>query len=200
MTTITAITRGHLLIEEPIRHQDHRYETASAYDVLTLQPGEYPFTLTRIDGLPWVPGKVENGFVKPGGPYYAKVSIDAIQDEHYYVNRLWTASSITHDTDMNRPTKYLVSLYAYELYSRKTLFDSKAKIVLPLRWRDDTYPPVERMEDKDYDRVLSRAIGWLKDHGHGDYTDGEHWHIWNRVNANAMGGVGGFVKAILEGH
>jgi hypothetical protein len=202
MTTATTdfLTRGHLLIKEPIRYQAHEYETASAYNVYMLQPGEYPFRLTEIGGQPWVPGKVESGFVRPKGPYYAKVTIDAIQTEFYYVSRLFTASKVQHDTDLNKPTTFVRRIYAYELYKRKTLLDSKAEIVLPLRWRDDTYRPIERLDDQDYDMVLSKAVWWLKRHTNDDYTGMEHWHIWNRINARAVAGIDGWVKAVLEGY
>lgn len=201
MTTTNVLTaRGHLVIDEAFEYRSYHYETASAYDLLAMQPGRYPFALKMLGGAAWVPGKIANGFVKPGGPYWAEARVDAVLTERYYENRLLSETRAHHETALGIDTQHVVQIYAYELYSRKTLFNSKARIELPLRWRDDTYPPVERLKDGDYDRVLSRAVGWLRENDHGDYARGEHWHIWNLINANTVGGVDGFVKAVLEGH
>lgn len=197
MTTTTEHAIAHLVIDEEIRHQAHEFETASAYNVYLLQPGRYPFDLTTIGGQPWVPGHIESGMVKPGGPYYANARIEAKQVEHYYESRLFTASSVQHD-HMDKPTTYRFQVYAYELGNRKTFFQSKARIELSEYWRENTYRPIADLDDSDYCRMLSMAVWWLRKHGHGDYSQSPHWHVWNRVNAQAMGGIEGYVKAIVE--
>lgn len=195
--TQTETAPAYLVIDEEIRHQAHEYETASAYNVYLLQPGRYPFTLVTINHRPWVPGHVSAGYVKPGGPYYAKVCIKARKVEHYYVNRLWTASSITQDF-MDEECEYTLTPYAYELGKRKTFFQSQARVELNPHWREDNYQCTRDLSTDDYFRMLSMAVWWLSEHGHGDYSKSPHWHVWNRVNAQAVGGVDGFVKAILE--
>lgn len=196
-TTEAHVAIAHLVIDEEIEHTAHEYETASAYNVYLLQPGRYPFDLTMLGGRPWLPGIVETGMVKPGGPYYANARIKAKRVEHYYESRLFSEVRPKREV-LDEDTTYRFQVYAYELGNRKTFFRSQARVELNPYWREDNYQCTRDLSDDDYRRMLSLAVWWLRKNGHGDYSRSPHWHVWNMVNAQAMGGVDGYVKAIVE--
>jgi hypothetical protein len=201
MTTKTkpeALTYGALVIDEPTEYVSHHYETASAYDRLILQPGRYPFRLVNLNYTPWVMGARNMESSMPTGPYYAIADVNAILVEHYYENRLLT--EVRAETKvLNETITHRVQMYAYEIDKRKS-WGTAGRIEAESNFRFDTYACIRELSLDNYHRVLVAAIEWLGKNGHGDYSDSPAWHTWNRVNARALGGIDGFVKAVMEGY
>lgn len=75
---------------------DHHYETASAYDRLLPIPGTYQFRHAHIRGM-------------------VTCEVPAWLLEHYYVNRLFMASSVTHEKYEGVRTVYYFSTYIFML-------------------------------------------------------------------------------------
>lgn len=196
MTTTTHQTHGVLRIENPTEHISHCYETASAYDKFILQPGIYDFRLVNINYTPWVPGSIAAGYTMPTGPYYAMATVDAVLVERYYENRLLGHTS-ARKTSTNEITTYTVQMYAHELGTRRT-WGTIGRIMVPNDARYDTYRCIADLSLPEYLAVLGMAVQWLDKRGHGDYSEQPHWHVWNRINAQALGGIEGYVKAVLK--
>lgn len=195
-TTPEIQTRGHLEIQNPTEYVDRTLATASWWDKYLLQPGRYPFLLTNLDWQPWQPGYVAPGYTGPTGPYYAVAKVDALLIETYREARLLSEVRAERKAVSENAT-VTVRLYAYELNTRKS-WGGIGRIVVPNDTREDTYPCLAALTDEDYALVRMAAVKWLDRHGHGNYAKDPDWHMWNRLNANALGGTPGFVKAIIE--
>lgn len=94
----------HVTVTEATEFIDRTLQTASWYDRWLIQPGTY-----QIHGVDISHNPVPEG----GTPYYWKVTLDAILVYSYRVNRVFTASSSTHDYP-NRPGFVRRHMYAYE--------------------------------------------------------------------------------------
>jgi len=195
-TTMQAI--GSLVIDTDTPYRNYGYETASAYDDLVLKAGTYPFRLTTIKGTPWVPGARSFDSVMPAAPYYAVADVNALLVQSYYENRLFHAVK-AQTTKVDKMVTHHVQLYAYEIGKRKT-WGTIGRIVTCDEFRADTYPCIQRLTFLQYQEVLAAAVRWLAQHDHGNYSDDPAWHVWNQIEAKALAGVEGFVKAALEGY
>ena len=91
MSTIVSVT-----VVEPTQHSV-RFETASWYEQHTIQPGTYPVEIDYVCGRQVIRG-----------------TFDTIRTESYFVNRLFTASSIDHRTDENVATTVRFGKYVDE--------------------------------------------------------------------------------------
>jgi hypothetical protein len=91
----------------PTGHIDRTLATASWWDRYTLLPGTYEVELTTVSH-----GKLHGGF--DGQAYWATVRVDAILEESYRVNTLFTASSSERTEPQERTTKGF-QFYAYQM-------------------------------------------------------------------------------------
>jgi hypothetical protein len=117
MTITIAPPTVALVLDEPTEWTDRNLPTASAWVKYLLEPGTYPFEWVTIGHHPWNadPNAHTSGFIANTGPYYGRVSIPAREVESYYVNRLFTASSVDHKTGLDRPATIVRTVYAYQL-------------------------------------------------------------------------------------
>lgn len=108
-------------IDEPGEYVYRGYETASAWDKRVVEPGVYPLVGVTIDHRPVDPDREE--------AYYLVARIPAVMTESYYVNRLLTASSVSHKTDLETPSTVFVQMYRYEVEAGKTVLGGIGRIV-----------------------------------------------------------------------
>lgn len=95
-------------LTEATEYVDRTLQTASWWDRYTLLPGTYEVELTTSSH-----GPLHGGF--DGQAYWATVRVDAVLEESYRVNRLFTASSAEHKTDLAQETTKGFQLYAYQM-------------------------------------------------------------------------------------
>ncbi|MDN5893946.1 MAG: hypothetical protein L0H93_07955 [Nocardioides sp.] len=116
---------GRWVIEIPhaCEHVDASFPTASWFDVLEIQPGQYPIEWTNIGGDTWnpEPKAVTPGFLANTGPYYARVRLDAILRNNHRSNRL-LGEERSVDTYPDEPTTHTLSTYAYLVEHGKPVF------------------------------------------------------------------------------
>jgi hypothetical protein len=85
-----------ITIHEPEEYRRQNYETASWWTQHTLQPGTYEIQKRGHNG------------------YMQHIIIDSVMTESYFVNRLFTASSVDHKTGLSRKEGVVVSWYEWE--------------------------------------------------------------------------------------
>lgn len=108
-------TRATITFAQDTEYLKNDYATASWWTRHIIPAGTYDLELVNLGGSPWVEGKVTPGFIADIGPYYARVAIETTEVESYFVNRLFTASSVDHKTDTAVASTTHLSLYAYEV-------------------------------------------------------------------------------------
>lgn len=108
-------------IDEPGEYVYRGYETASAWDKRVVEPGVYPLVGVTIDHRPVDPDRQE--------AYWMVAKIPATMTESYYVNRLFTASSVAHKTGLAEPSTVFVQMYRYEVEPGKTVLRGIGRIV-----------------------------------------------------------------------
>lgn len=91
-------------LAEDTEYVDNTLQTASWWDKYTLKAGEYEVEWTTIDGRP-----VQDATQA----YYGMVRVDATLDETYRVNRVFTASSAEHKTDLGQARHKYFQFYRH---------------------------------------------------------------------------------------
>jgi hypothetical protein len=86
-----------IIIPKPEEYRRQNYETASWWTQHTLQPGAYEVQKRGHDG------------------YMQHIVIDSVMTESYFVNRLFTASSVDHKTGLSRKEGVVIGWYAWEM-------------------------------------------------------------------------------------
>lgn len=108
----TATPAYEFVLTEPYTFTDYRYESADAWDKVTLTPGTYPVIMTAISYRPIREGE---------RPYYATIQIPATKTESYYVNKLGSASLVRHEKELHIKFNYHAAPYAYQMKDGYTL-------------------------------------------------------------------------------
>lgn len=97
----------HYVIKAPRLVTYAGFETASAWSKRVLLPGAYPVRF-----------EIDHGFTPPL-VRDAHVAIAAVEIESYWENRLLTAVSADHQTELRRPTTHHLHWYSYQIAAAK---------------------------------------------------------------------------------